>query len=432
LRLKRNESFQNKVEEDRMLLTDEEKKMLDGKYGEPVQWAMDLLVKVGNYFGAANMVDIKHVNILEQMGTSEKSCLELMDYLVEKGGKFRVITTTDPAGFDFTNIEGMDIEPDTYQKQAKLSNGLIKMGALPTRTCTMYWAGVMPRLGDHLAISESNAVVTFNSVVGARTNYESFPSSLASALTGKAPNFGFHLNENRKGNVLVELKTPMEHLTDWDALGFYVGKELKVYEAVPVFINLPATVTIYELKRLGATLATGPGTIAMYHAVGITPEAATLEQALAGNKPQDKLQVTRKGLNEVYEMFSGEGKIDLVHFGCPHLHLAEIQMLAEKFSGKRKHPEVRVWLFTAPATKAMADLAGYTRTLEDAGCEFFTGACNINIPAKEAKKLLGDKVQLSDHVKHCYYAPTFMGDIGLKTILKPTEECVQAALSGRV
>ena len=78
------------------------------------------------------------------------------------------------------------------------------------------------------------------------------------------------------------------------------------------------------------------------------------------------------------------------------------------------------------------DLEGYTKTLEDAGCEFFTGACCINIPAKEAKKLLGGKVQVSDHVKHCYYAPTFMGEIGLKTILKPTEECVQAALSGTV
>ncbi|GAH73489.1 unnamed protein product, partial [marine sediment metagenome] len=263
-----------------------------------------LLVKVGDYFGAANMVDVKYVNILELMGTSEESYLELMDYLVSKGGKFRVVTTTDPAGFDFTNTEGMGIEPDTYQKQAKLSGSLIKMGALPTRTCTMYWAGVMPRLGDHLAISESNAIVTFNSVVGARTNYESFPSSVASALSGKTPNFGFHLDENRRGNVLVELKTPMEHWTDWDALGFYVGKELKIYEAVPVFVNIPGTVTTYELKRLGATLATGPGTIAMYHAVGITAEAATLEQALGGNKLQDKLQITRKELDEVYEMFS--------------------------------------------------------------------------------------------------------------------------------
>jgi len=415
-----------------MRLTNQEQEMLDGKYGEPAHWAMDLLVKLGDYFGATDMVDIEYVNILEIMGTSEKSYLELIDYLAGKGGKFRVITTTDPAGFDFTNIEGMDIEPDTYQKQVKLSDGLIKMGALPTRTCTMYWAGVMPRLGDHIAISESNAVVTFNSVVGARTNYEGFPSSLASALTGKTPNFGFHLDENRRGNVLIELKAPMEHWTDWDVLGFYVGKELKIYEAVPVFVNMPRLVTTYELKRLGAALATGLGTIAMYHAVGITPEAGSLEQAFAGNKPQDKLQITRKQLYEVYEMFKGEGKIDLVHFGCPHLHLAEIQMLAEKFSGKKKHPEVRVWLFTAPATKVMADLAGYTKILEDAGGEFFTGACGINIPAKEAKKLLGNKVQVSDHVKHCYYAPTFMGDIGLKTILRPTEECIQAALTGRV
>ena len=415
-----------------MRLTEEEEGMLDGKYGEAVHWAMDLLVKVGDYFGAADMVDVKCVNILELMGSSEKSYLELIDYLVGKKGKFRVMATTDPAGFDFTNIEGMGIRPDSYQKQLKVSDGLIKMGALPTRTCTMYWAGAMPRLGDHLAISESNAVVTFNSVVGARTNYESFPSSLASALTSKTPNFGFHLDENRKGNVLIELKTPMECWTDWGVLGYYVGQKLRIYEAVPVFVNMPKRVTTYELKRMGATLATGPGTIAMYHAVGITPEAASLEQAFGGNKPQATLQITKKELSEVYEMFSGEGKIDLVHFGCPHLHLAEIQMLAGRFFGKKRHPDVRVWLFAAPATKAMADLAGYTKILEDAGCEFFTGACCINIPVKEASKLFRNKVQVSDHVKHCYYAPTFAGDINFRTILRTTEECVQAAFTGRV
>lgn len=415
-----------------MRLTKEEERMLDGEHGEAVQWAMALLVKVGDYFGTASLVDVKYVNILEIMGSSEKSCLELIDYLVSKKGKFRALTTTDPAGFDFTNTEGMGIEPDTYEKQLKLSDGLIKMGALPTRTCTMYWAGAMPRLGDHLAISESNAVVTFNSVVGARTNYESFPSSLASALTGKTPNYGFHRDENRKGNVLIELKASMERWTDWDALGYYIGQKLKAYEAVPVLVNMPNTVATYELKRLGAALATGPGTIAMYHAVGITPEAASVEQAFGGNKPQTRLQITQKELDEVYEMFSGEGKIDLVHFGCPHLHLAEIQMLAERFLGKKKHSDVRVWLFTAPATKTMADLAGYTRVLEDAGCEFFTGACGINIPVKEARRLLENKVQVSDHVKHCYYAPTFTGDINLKTILRPTEECVRAALTGRV
>lgn len=415
-----------------MRLTSEEREILNGKHGEAAQWGMDFLVKVGAYFGATNMVDVKLVNILELMGSSEKSYLELIGYLVSKKGKFTVMTTTDPAGFDFNNMEGMGIETNSYQKQERLSNGLLKMGALPTRTCTMYWAGAMPRQGDHLAISESNAVVMFNSVVGARTNYESFPSSLASALTGKTPNFGFHLDENRKGNVLVELKTPLEHWTDWDVLGYYVGQKLRTYEKVPVFVGIPKSTTTYMLKRLGATLATGPGTIAMYHAVGITPEAATVEQAFGGDKPQAKLEITEKELKEIYEMFSGKGRIDYVHFGCPHLHLAELQMLAGEFSGKRKHADVRVWLFTSPATKAMSDLAGYTKVLEDAGCEFFAGACCINIPIREAKKLFANKVQVTDHLKHCYYAPTFAGDVKLKTILKTTKECIQAALTGKI
>jgi predicted aconitase len=415
-----------------MRLTDDEMGMFDGEHGKATQWAMQFLVEVGDYFGAEKMVDVTYVNILEHMSRADKSYLSLIDDLLTKKGRFRVMTTTDPAGFDMKKFERMEIEKDSYQKQLKLSSALLELGALPTRTCTMYWSGMMPRFGDHLAISETNAAVMFNSMVGARTNYESFPSSLASALTGKTPDIGFHLDENRKGSVRVDIQTPLECGTDWDALGFYVGKHLNTYEAVPVFINMPKKVTTYELKRLSAALATSPNAIAMFHAVGITPEASTADDAFGKREPHDVLPIGRTALDEVYEMFSGSGRIDLVHFGCPHLHLMEMQWLAEKFRGKQKHPDVRVWVFTSPSTKKMADLAGYTEALETAGCEIFAGACGINIPPKEAKRLLEGKVQVTDHVKHAYYAPGLMGDLDLRTVLKPTEGCVKAALNGKV
>ena len=106
--------------------------------------------------------------------------------------------------------------------------------------------------------------------------------------------------------------------------------------------------------------------------------------------------------------------------------------MRKEFRGKQKHPDVRVWVFTSPSTKRMADLAGYTEALETAGCEIFAGACGINIPPKEAKRLLGGKVQVTDHVKHAYYAPGLMGELDLRTVLKPTEGCVKAALNGKV
>lgn len=40
----------------------------------------------------------------------------------------------------------------------------------------------------------------------------------------------------------------------------------------------------------------------------VAAEADSLEQSLVGNKPQHKLPFARKELDEVYEMFSGEGK----------------------------------------------------------------------------------------------------------------------------
>ena len=65
-----------------MILTEEEREMLSGKCGEAVQWAMDFLVKLGDYFDAANLVNVKYVNILELMGTSERAYLELIDYFL--------------------------------------------------------------------------------------------------------------------------------------------------------------------------------------------------------------------------------------------------------------------------------------------------------------------------------------------------------------
>jgi len=416
-----------------MKLTDDEKKMAAGEYGEAVVWAMDLLTKMGDYYGAENLVDVQTVYLIEGFMGTDKSLIELTDYLVSKGGRFRATTMTHVTSIDYSNTQGWGIEADTIEKQARQTDNLInKMGALPCRTCTMYWVGVMPRFGEHIAVSESSATVMFNSVVGARTNFEGFPSSIASGLTGRTVNFGFHLDENRRGNALVQLDCDLELPTDWDALGFYVGNELRSYDIVPIFENLPRGSNTYDLKRLAASLATGPGSIGMFHAVGITPEATTVEQACHGIQPTERLNISRQDLEQPYEMFSGDGRVDLIHFGCPHLHLKELAMLAEEFTGNKKHPDVRVWLFTAPATKAMCDMAGYTKSLEDAGCEFFTGTCTMMMPTRYAKRLLGNKVQVSDSIKQCYYSPRFAGDINHKTILKPTKECVKIAIRGRL
>ncbi len=272
-----------------MYLTPEEEKLFNGEHGPTYQKAIEILAALGDIYEADRLIPIKSAQIA---GVSYKTIGDAgLEWISDLKGKVVVPSILNPAGMDLECWKEMGISEDFAKKQEKIIQAYSALGVRIECSCTPY--NIFDNLagfGDHVAWSESSAISYANSVIGARTNREGGPSALSAALIGKTPNYGFHLDENRKGNVLVELKTGMENWTDWDALGFYIGKTLKRYEAVPVFANIPKSVTTYELKRMGAALATGPGTIAMYHAVGITPEAHTLEQAFGGKKLQEKMK----------------------------------------------------------------------------------------------------------------------------------------------
>ena len=161
----------------------------------------------------------------------------------------------------------------------------VAMGCRPTWTCAPYQLEQRPAFGEHVAWAESNAIVFANSVLGARTNRYGDFIDICAAITGRVPAAGLHLDEHRRGSVVFRLAEDVPERLLHDevtptCVGHIVG--LRAGTDVPVIVGLPADTGEDRLKALGAAAASS-GAVAMFHAVGITPEAATLDDALGGN-----------------------------------------------------------------------------------------------------------------------------------------------------
>ena len=86
---------------------------------------------------------------------------------------------------------------------------------------------------------------------------------------GKTPNYGLHLEKNRKAKVIIDVKVKIKSFSDVGALGNYVGSIIG--SKVPYFKNLELDSD--KLKSLGASMAAS-GSVALYHVEGLTPEYA--------------------------------------------------------------------------------------------------------------------------------------------------------------
>ena len=126
----------------------------------------------------------------------------------------------------------------------------------------------------------------------ARTNaYVEF-LDMCAAVTGRVPDTGLHRTENRSATVVVELEhIPLRWLADdrfFHLLGFLIGR--LVGDAIPAIVGLPPLVRTEQLRAIGSAGAAS-GSLKLFHAVGITPEAATLEEATQGLPPSSRIGV---------------------------------------------------------------------------------------------------------------------------------------------
>jgi predicted aconitase len=308
------------------------------------------------------------------------------------------------------------------------------MGCIPTWTCAPYQSYLTPRFGQQIAWGESNAICYANSVLGARTNRYADYMDICAAITGRVPRCGLHLKENRRGQILLRLvDIPSAFLWSnefYVVLGHLVGT--LATDRIPVIEGLAPNASSDQLKAFCAAVASS-GAVALFHAVGLTPEAGSLEQAFDGAEPEQVIEIGPAELQKARSELSTaeEGaKLDLVILGCPHFSFDEFRELAQlvrtqKQKGNALDPRVRFVVISSQTSHALVQRADFLDVLTGFGIEITLDTCAFHTPM-----VSGDtKVIMTNSGKCSYYAP---GELGVKVAFGSMAECVESAVKGKV
>ena len=399
-----------------MYLTDEEKRMLDGECGTVVRKSLKILVTLGEIYGAERMITIKNVHSpgVSYRVAGDAGLSFVKDAALE--GRCRVPTTLNTIGIDSERWEELGFPKDFSLKQLELLEAYREMGCISTYTCTPYLVGNIPLCGEHVSWGESSAIAFVNSVIGARTNREGGPSALAAALTGRVPAYGLHLNENRRGKFLFRIETELKTDRDFAVLGYFAGRIAGT--EVPVFEGLTSYPTLENLKALSAALASS-GAVALYHIIGVTPEAPTKEAVIGKT---EAILFGPEQYQEVITKFSLEGEVDFVVIGCPHCSIVELERISQLLFEKKIKADF--WVCTSRQVKTLADKMGFTKIIEASGARIVCDTCPVLAPTS----IKGYKSLVTNSAKLAHYAP---GLWNLKTGLFQIEDCVNAAINGR-
>ena len=423
----------------RLHLTDDEKAMLDGERGPAHGKAMQLLVRYAEALGAERFVDVTNV-----AGVPGSATPFLQQYYQCRGDGYDVIFSRfDLDSDEVVAVPRMSVHACHLQGGVDPENWPV-LGAKPEhaalsrdseaaaaarevrilKTCTPYLAGNVPARGEHCAWMESSAVVYCNSVLGARTNTEGRESTSAAMLTGKIPDWGFHCDEYRLGTHHIEVDVEVASLMDWGMLGYFVGEQ--VQERIPVLTGKLTGPDLIRHKHFGAAAASSGG-VEMYHLVGITPEAPTLEAAFGPNRPVETLTYGVAERRRVYEVLNANGKdanVDYVMLGCPHASLEQLREIGGQLDGKRISANCNLWVFTSRAVRSVADREGLTEVIRRAGGHLLTDTCSAIGQALPP----GTRVAALDSAKQVHYLPAIMG---IEAWFGSTRDCIDAALTGR-
>ncbi|TGU87406.1 DUF521 domain-containing protein [Mesorhizobium sp. M00.F.Ca.ET.151.01.1.1] len=400
--------------------------MLDGEHGPSAAAAMKILAAFSNAIGANSLLDITGAHI-DGCLYHGKAGLDFVERLVEGGGRVQVPTTLNVGSFDLIH-PGMVKMPAAEEAPARrLMQAHLELGCQATFTCAPYQTRFRPKFGQQIAWGESNAIVFANSVIGARTNRYGDFIDLCCAMTGRAPAWGLHLSENRRGRVLFELDIAELEPTD----SLFVGVGLIIGQAsgdrVPVIAGLPRPRDEDQLKALGAAAAT-TGAVALFHAVGITPEAGTGDEAFQGMVPEEIVRVSRADIDHALarlSMVPDGTPLRAVSLGTPHFSHEEwmrlLPLLREAAPGKG----IPIYVNTGRATLTRLQEERALDGLEAFGLIPVADTCTYVTSILERL----DGVVMTNSGKWAHYAP---GNIGVTVAFAEMRDCIRSAAVGHV
>lgn len=408
-----------------LTLSDEESGMLAGEAGPATALAMRILARIAPLYGAERFIEVTRAHI-DGIVYEGNAGLAFAERLADLGGQVRVPTSLNVMSMDRSNWDRLGQTPTFASNARRLGYAYVRMGAVPTFTCAPYQTGVAPVFGEQIAWSESNAVAYANSVIGARSNRYGDYLDISCALTGRVPASGLHLSENRRGTHWFRLTAIPESVQERDdfypVLGYLLGES--VTNGVPVVEGLTVAPSTDQLKALAAAAASS-GAIALFHLVGITPEAPTLESAFHGNPDTAVEPITMDRLRAVRALLrtTSDDRVDVVAFGSPHASLRECMELAELMENRRARDGMQVFVTTSRGIKDILARNGALEKIEAFGTDVVADTCIVVAPLVRP----GASVLMTNSAKYAHYGP---GIIGVESIFGSTSECVEAAITG--
>lgn len=407
-------------------LTAHEQSLLTGAYAEATAMPMRIVVAAAELVGASRLTEITSAHIDGCLHHGDGG-VEFAERLVGTGGRVTVPTTLNVGALDLLHPERVRTDKGKTDMARRQMRAYVALGASPTFTCAPYQVGHEPGVGEQVAWGESNAIAFVNSVLGARTErYGDFLDACC-ALTGLAPLHGLHLEENRRATVVVDVSRVPPALRSQDVffpvlgtwLGLTVGREVAVIE------GLSEETTRDQLKALGAAAAS-TGSVGLFHVVGVTPEAPSLEAATQGHDVLTRMSVTGPQIREALSRLSTAQAaefVDAVAVGSPHFSLGEFDQLLACLNGRRL--VVPLYACTARGTLEELDALGHSARLVDAGVQIVVDTCIVVTPILPED----GGVLMTNSGKFAHYGPA---NTGYDVVYGSLADCVDSAVTGKV
>ncbi|WP_455599183.1 aconitase X [Cloacibacillus sp.] len=419
-------------------LTEYEKGLLAGSEGKGKKKAMEFIVRYANVLGTRELCEVSRATLF--IGAQHYlDCYPYNENYKKIFSEFYLCSDeevdfpdisedckaqTCAASCDFRNCEKTHMSKEYQARNLSYINITRKMGVKIVESCTPYYVGWIPMMGEHFVSTESSNVVISNSIFGAMGNSDGVENAVCAAITGRTPKWGMHVKENRYADCLVNIKCKAENMFDWDVIGFTVGRLIPKH-VVPVIMGNFRRPDINSFRQFASTISV-TSAAEMCHIVGVTPEAQSLEMAVGSKQILHEIDITEAEYEKSVRMIGceGSGQVDYISIGCPHLALDELKVISEYLGYRKVKDNVELLVWTDYATKEMADVNGYMATIEGAGGYLLTGSCPIVMREdshKHAKAMAMFGAKQAFGIQHQTKVPVFYGDIF---------QCIDAAISG--
>ena len=412
-----------------LALDETEQRWLGGADGAAMQLAMRMMLTAAQVSNATEFVEIEFAHINSSFYSGQVS-LDFAEFMLANGGSFAVPTHTNASLIDCSTptLRSEHDHPVEVRGARRLMDVYIELGCTPMWSCAPYAEAVgRPSMGAQIVGSESNAVSFFNSVLGARTNKYGDFIDVCAAMTGRVPLAGLHTDEARRATHLFDLTglSPAE-LSDPTlphVLGIILGNEAG--SAVPVVVGLESA-TDDELKAIAAAGATS-GAVEMFHVVGVTPEAPTLDAATGGTIPIYRTIVDATLLDSTRTRLSTSwtGPLRAVCLGTPHFTLTEFADLRAALNGRRVNEGVQMLVTTSRAVLAELESESWDDELRSAGVQIVVDTCTYFTPRPNGVEGL----VMTNSAKWAYYAP---GILDVEVAFGSLQQCVESSVRGQV